>query len=494
MIRSYFLLFVLLLDFVPAFGDSLDLGSRRELFVDDFLIETLDGAELKLHSPQPANIALSLDRPWEGLFCGYFTVFQDGDRYRMYYRGLPDVDRADAEVTCMAESSDGIHWERPNLGLYEINGTRENNVILRGEGTHNFAPFLDTHPDVPKEQKYKALGSVDGGLAAFDSADGIHWKKWHEKPVLTHDRHGEFDSQNVPFWSETEGCYVCYFRKFVDGVRSIRRATSDDFIQWSDAQPLSYRVPFAHANEYTIRLPNGDIVNTTTPAEHLYTNQTHPYFHAPHIYIAFPMRFMPERRVLNENQAGATGVHAKYGSDAADGVFMSIRGNSSCYTRFMEGFFRPGPDPGNWVSRTNMAAQGVVPTGETEMSIYYSQHYAQPSHHLLRCTLRTDGFVSVNGPYSGGLMTTKPFRFKGNRLVMNYSASAAGMMQVELQNQEGQPIAGYAMDDCVPLFGDTIEGTVAWKGGPDVSHLSGQTVRMKVYLKDADLYSLRFVP
>jgi hypothetical protein len=141
-----------------------------------------------------------------------------------------------------------------------------------------------------------------------------------------------------------------------------------------------------------------------------------------------------------------------------------------------------------------MAAQGVVPTGETEMSIYYSQHYAQPSHHLLRCTLRTDGFVSVNGPYSGGLMTTKPFRFNGNRLVMNYSASAAGMMQVELQNEEGQPIAGYAMDDCVPLFGDTIEGTVAWKGGPDVSHLSGQTVRMKVYLKDADLYSLRFVP
>jgi hypothetical protein len=108
--------------------------------------------------------------------------------------------------------------------------------------------------------------------------------------------------------------------------------------------------------------------------------------------------------------------------------------------------------------------------------------------------LRTDGFVSVNGPYSGGLMTTKPFRFNGNRLVMNYSASAAGMMQVELQNEEGQPIAGYAMDDCVPLFGDTIEGTVAWKGGPDVSHLSGQTVRMKVYLKDADLYSLRFVP
>ncbi|MFH1738044.1 MAG: hypothetical protein ABIH23_03480 [bacterium] len=471
----------------------VDIGSRLELFVDDFLIDKLDDAQLELHSPQRAEIALQLDRPWEGLFCGYFTVIKDGDLYRMYYRGLPDIDKE--EVTCMAESSDGIAWTRPDLGLFEISGTRENNVILHGDGTHNFSPFIDACPGVSPDRRYKALGSMKGGLAAFSSPDGIHWTKMREGPVLTHDKHGEFDSQNVAFWSESEKCYVSYFRKFVDGVRSISRATSEDFIEWSDGQLMQFRIPFAEGNEYVVREPNGERTQTTTPAEHLYTNQTHPYFRAPHIYLSFPMRFLPQRRTLSDAQAQATQVHANYGADAADGVFMSTRGstNPSWYTRFMEGFFRPGPDPGNWVSRTNMAALGVVPTGPGEISMYYSQHYAQPSHHIRRCVLRTDGFVSVNAPYSGGELINKPFKFQGNRLILNYSTSAAGGLRVELQDEKGTPIPGFSHDECPLIFGDMIDGTIAWKDGPDVSKLAGQVIRMRLVMKDADVYSFRFV-
>ena len=66
---------------------SIGIGSRLELFVDDHLIERFSGAELRLHRPEPQNVVLRFDAPWEGNTCGYVTVFQDGDIYRMYYRG-----------------------------------------------------------------------------------------------------------------------------------------------------------------------------------------------------------------------------------------------------------------------------------------------------------------------------------------------------------------------------------------------------------------------
>lgn len=447
-----------------------DLGTRRELFVDDYLIDRLDGAALKLHAPVKREVALQLDRPWEGAFCGYFTVIKDGDLYRLYYRGMPGTEDHQA-VTCYAESRDGKTFTRPDLGQYEIYGSLQNNVLLaEHRATHNFCPFLDTRPGVPESERFKALGgSGKAGLAAFASADGIHWKQLQDKSVITK---GAFDSQNVSFFSETEGCYVSYFRIFEGGVRSVARATSDDFLHWSEPVAMTY----------------GD-----TPREHLYTSQTHPYFRAPHIYIAFPMRFKPGQRVIPEADADRLEVVPDYRNDSSEGVFMTTRGDNRYNRTFMEAFLRPGLDPGNWVSRVNMAALGVVPTGPGEMSIYYSQHYAQPSHHLIRCTLRTDGFVSVNGPYSGGRLVTKPFSFSGERLVMNYSTSAAGGLRVELQDADGNPLDGYKLDDCPRIVGDQIDGPITWKEA-DVAALKGRPVRLCVELHDADLYSFQFAP
>jgi hypothetical protein len=87
------------------------------LFVDHFLIEKLQGVSLQLQQPQPAGIALKFDQPWEGQVSGYVTVIHDGDLYRMYYRGRPltgygDTDPRAQEVTCYAESRDGITFSR----------------------------------------------------------------------------------------------------------------------------------------------------------------------------------------------------------------------------------------------------------------------------------------------------------------------------------------------------------------------------------------------
>ena len=253
----------------------LDIGSRRELFVDSHLIDRLENARLMLHEPRREEIALKFNKPWEGIFSAYITVIKDAELYRMYYRGRPATveEGMPAEVTCYAESKNGISWIKPSLKLFELAGSGDNNVILvEAPFCHNFSPFLDTRPGVARAERYKALaGTGSSGLHAFVSGDGIRWKKQGDKPVITE---GAFDTQNVAFWSSSEKCYVCCFRtwKQVDGknYRWISRTTSPNFTTWSKPVEMNY----------------GD-----TPPEELYTNGTHPYFRAPHIYIALAKRF-----------------------------------------------------------------------------------------------------------------------------------------------------------------------------------------------------------
>jgi len=125
----------------------VSIQNRRELFVDHFLIEKLTNAEVQMHKPRNEGKVLFFDHPWEGNFSGYCTVIKDGDVFRAYYRGIREAgnDASDNEVTCYAESEDGINWVKPELGIYEIDGTRKNNVILAhaAPATHNFSPFVD---------------------------------------------------------------------------------------------------------------------------------------------------------------------------------------------------------------------------------------------------------------------------------------------------------------------------------------------------------------
>ncbi|WP_209329695.1 hypothetical protein [Lunatimonas salinarum] len=455
----------------------LTIGSDRELFVDRTLIESLDGAQVILHEPVDRGEVLAFDRPWEGAFSAYVTILKDGPMYRAYYRGVPMAgkDGNEAEVTCYAESKDGIHWEKPDLGIHEIAGSKANNVILANAApiTHNFSPFIDTNPDVPKQQRYKALGGTSSsGLVAFVSEDGIHWQRLQEGPVFTK---GVFDSQNVAFWSESERQYVCYFRSWTgggySGYRSVSRTTSPDFIHWSDPEAMSFG---------------------NTPYEHLYTQQTSPYFRAPHIYLAIGARFMPNRQVISDEEAKLLGVDPKYYKDCSDVILMSSRGGNAYERQFMESFIRPGIGLQNWVSRSNYPALNVVQTGPEEMSVYVNQDYAQPTAHLRRYSMRLDGFASVSAGYNGGEMLTKPFIFDGNVLQLNYSTSAAGEILVEILDENGNKIPGFSKEECRPVIGNEISRTVYWNNSNDVSELSGKPVRMRVYLKDADLFSFKF--
>lgn len=435
--------------------EPIKLGSRRELFIDRFLIAEMTGVELRLHEPK---LAPATSEPADNL--EYGTVIKDGDVFRLYTRDGRGAkfDGDSSEVTRYCESRDGLHWTRPKLGLHAVEGSAENNVILHEKSVcHNFSPFLDTRPGVPAEERFKALAGTilrnpGGGLIAFVSGDGVHWRKMSEKPVLTR---GAFDSQNVSFWSESEGKYVAYLRTFtagvstatewrLDGLRSVSRSTSEDFLHWSEPKPL----------------------NPNFPGEHIYTTLTHPYYRAPHIYIALPTRFHPER------------------GNSTDIMFMTARGDVPYDRTFREAFIRPGLDPARWGNRSNYAALNVVPTGPDEMSIYTTP--------FRRFTLRTDGFASVHGGADSGELLTKTFTFDGVELALNFSTSAGGSVKVEVQDPDGKPIRGFALADQLPLVGDSTDRAVVWKNNPSLGSLAGQSVRLRFVLQEADVFALQF--
>ncbi len=458
---------------IHATDEAEVIGSRLELFVDRFLLADMKGTSLKLHEPVKAP------RPKSPLPVNHMmTVIKDGDLIRAWYRSSdpsfkgPFHSGHPGETVNYAESSDGHEWTFPNLGLQEVNGTKENNVILAKMPPFltNFMPFLDTRPGISPDERYKALAGYPGpgdkrgttepgrGLFAFVSADGIHWvKKAEAIPYSPKWRHA-FDSPNVSFWSEAEQKYVCYFRTWTDPerLRSISRATSTDFVTWTESIEMK---------------PN-------LPDEHLYTSMTHPYFRAPHLYIALPTRYVPGVGEAKDSETT---------SNTTDVLFMTTRAGAESFDRtFKEAFIRPGLDPAQWINRANYVACNVLPTGPQEMSIYHRSGD--------RYVLRTDGFASLHAGAEEGECLTKPLIFSGKQLILNHSGSAVGKILVEISDAHGGPVPGFTKKDCLPVTGDRIETTVQWKGSPDLAALAGKPVRLRFSMKEADLFSLQFRP
>ncbi len=444
-------------------GSPLKIGNRRTLFVDRFAIDALKGAaSLFLHKPERKEVVIVHDKPWEGSTCGYHTVFKDNDLYRMYYRGS-EYKKGEAghpEFTCYAESTDGIDWKRPELGIVEFKGNAKNNIILKGLGAHNFTPFQDANPDCPPQSQYKALGRGTGPtvstLYAFHSPDGIHWNLMQKEPVITK---GAMDSQNLAFWDPVRKQYRCYLRDFRNGKRDIRTCTSSDFLNWTEPAWLSY--PGA-------------------PDEHLYTNQIRPYARAPHLFIGFPTRYLPKRGSLVEP------------------IFMTSR-DGRTFHRWEEAVIRPGRNRERWHNRSNYAWWSLVetdsdlPGGGTELSLYTNERYYQGKGvKIRRYTYRPDGFVSIHASFAGGEAVTKPLVFKGGALHLNFSTSAAGSIRVELQTADGRAAAPFSLSKCPAIYGDAIDQKVTWGKNSDVGKLAGTPIRVRFVLKDADIFAMQF--
>jgi len=452
-------------------------GTQRELFVDDFLIEKMTGdVRQKLQLPEPREVVLTTNAPWEGNTCAYYTIFRDGELFRMYYRGshwdTAAKKAAHREVTCYAESRDGVNWVKPKLGLFEFNGSKENNIVIDGLGTHCFVAFKDENPKARLEARYRGvsrgwpLGKT--GLYIYESPDGIRWKMTQREPVITE---GAFDSQNLAFWDARIGKYREYHRIFVNGIRAIMTATSDDFVQWSKAELLNYQ--------------------DGIPSQHLYTNAVLPYARGPHLYLGFPTRYLP-----NDGQR-------------VEPTLMVSRDGLN-FHRWLDPIVPESAPKDRGGNRSNYMAWGLVelPGRPNHLSVYATEaYYTGPDSRLRRFEYRKDGFVSIRGGKDGGLLITKPIQLGrlADRLTLNYRAAKGGSVRVGLYQPGGEVVPRFSISECSTLTGNQLSQTVMWnslrgdvvgKTNADLRQLkrAHPVVQLRIEMKNADLFSIQFQP
>lgn len=500
-----------------AANAEIDIGSDLQVFWDDYIVDTNRTTATRLvHHPVFDQVVMVHDKPWEGDYCAFHNILVDKDGqgilYRMYYDGfsLGAAPKDKVKIPyhrlyiCYAESRDGIFWYKPNLGLWEFNGSKANNILLDGTKPRvnwdNFMVFKDENPNCPPAERYKAVGRTEGSfgadgqgrsgatLAGFFSPDGIHFD---EGRVLT--RAGSFDSLNVAFWDKTRGVYHLYSRgghnnpkdKFGDvGIRDVRHATSVDFHSWSTPT----RIGFGEGKE-------------DYP---LYTNVVQPYFRNPSLLIGFPSRYVsrkewtpnydhlprPEYRRFRMNTKREKNGTARWGLVVTDCVFMMSRDGQNFF-REDEAFMRPGPEyPKNWVYGSCYPARGLLPvkgklSDDDELAFYvFDNRWSGEAERLLLYRIRQDGFISRHATYAEQRVVTKPLVFNGREMLVNFSTSARGHMYVTIRDKSGRALKS------VELFGDKVDRPVDFSG--DLSSFSGIPVVVEFALSDADLYSFKF--
>ena len=238
---------------------------KRTVLWDMSFADSVKSVCVKMHKPIRKNSVLECNEVWEGEHCGYGQVIYDGEKFRLYYRGAGandgpwKLENGSHSVLCVAYSKDGKHFEKPDLGIYEYKGSKRNNIVyMLGEKAYfdNFAIFIDTNPNCPKDAKYKAVSSYrvqkEPGiycLKVFKSADGLRF----EEAGRILDGKGAFDSMNIAFWDERINKYCLYMRDYHSldpehkieyeretHVRDIRVTYSDDFVNWTKPEFLDY--------------------------------------------------------------------------------------------------------------------------------------------------------------------------------------------------------------------------------------------------------------
>lgn len=489
----------------------INIGTRRECFFDDFLIDTeKTTAKHLLHHPVIREVVLYHDAPWEGDGCDFHNFFYDEEigKYRLYYLAWhtnvvePKIPEELKYIKiCYAESDDGLSWVKPSLGICEFNGSFDNNIILDKkvcEAFDNFFVFKDKNPACPKEEKYKGIALYKKALWAFFSSDGLHFA-----PGRMITDKGAFDSLNSMYYDEEEGIYRGFMRGFhlagdLEGndpmdekplllpdternerVRDVRYIESKDFITWSRPKLLNF----------------GDKEDIP-----LYTNCVSHYPRAPHIQVGFPTRYIERREwtpafdVLcgKEMRLERMKTAERFGLAITDCVFMCSRDGRN-FTRYDEAFMRPGPEyEMNWVYGSCYPTIGFLftenqtnPGMSKELAMYcFENHWSGRAAEWRRYTLRQDGFVSMHADAKEEIVVTKPFTFEGSKLFANMETSARGYIYFEIKASDGTEIKSCEM------FGDDIDKPIGFY--EDLSAFSGKEVVMTIRMFDADIYAIKF--
>lgn len=454
-----------------------NVGSEKQLLIDEQLFDQFSGIQFVVHPPQKTQEqTLVRDRPWESATLNWFNVMRDGGKYRMWYEcyDIEGWPTGDDTSFCYAESTDGIHWTKPELGLYEYQGTRQTNILFRLIGqngyrsrVHGVGVFKD--PTAAPEQRYKAVsqgvfdgvGSPPQRIAGMVSPDGLKWTRLPD-PICN----VFADSQDSAFWDQSRGVYMLYGRVAGNG-RAIGVSQSKDFANFP---------PLMLASQTDARqMPQSDLYN---PAALQY-----PF--AAHAYFMFPSLFAHQPDTLDIRLAvSRDGVHWSFPQIDTPFIALGAAGEFDSGSLYMgQGILQVGNELWQYYGGSHLKH------GQGEL-----ENVRKPdgSRTFSRVISRLDGFVSADATAKGGTFTTIPLTYSGNLLKINAVVRDGGSLRVGLLDEAGNPIAGRSVDDCLPITGDQMDTVVRWKEGADIMAQSGRPTRLKMELRDASLYAFQF--
>ena len=469
----------------------IDVGSRKQLFIDDRFIETSHGVELTMNPPRrDGQVLLTTDQSEErGRHIGvYSSVLKEDGRVKIWYdlrRYTPGAAYEYELLVGYAESPDGLRFTKPRLGLHEIDNSLENNVVMPN-GVGGCSIWID--PRAPPEHRYKNQAKVypSHKFRMHSSPDGLQWKLFSKIDLPR----GGFDTQTIVCWDPNVSRYVMYTRYWVQPdpepawFRTVRRLESDDLVHW-DTQSIVMEAD--EVDRATHETP------TEQPPVDYYGADVFRYTEAEDVYIMLSQAFW------HWQQRDAKGL----GPSKFD-VRLAVSRDGKTFQRAggRKPFMATGPE-GSFDSRFVWAMPHPIRMDDS-LWIYYvgtnRDHDRQidpaaKGQHLTgisRAVLRLDGYISADADYEGGQITTPPIRFSGKRLELNVETSGGGMVSVEILDQNSRPISGYMRSAAIAVQGNSVRMPVRWQDTEDVSSLAGHPVRLRFHMQDCKLYAFQF--
>lgn len=455
-----------------------DLSGPWQLFVDDYLVESASNVSRVYHAFEKfeGNPVLKADKPWEGKnIYVYGTVLpnESAEGYRIWYHALPERKDDDPYRLVYATSQDGLSWEKPSLGLVEIDGSKENNVFVRRNPRDHILSVIHTPWESSRERQYALINySIDGYYVAW-SPDGIRWKDVPNNPVLTKGGDvGNFcwDSRTKKYYGYVKlGSVVNDLKR-----RSVAFTESDDLLQWREP-------------ELIIEPDDVDDRWATPPARTQFYG-----------FCAFPYETM---------YLGFLWLYRSYPTPAdpegyMDGVIyveLASSRDGKKWDRLQAGKdgLRPAVLPlgseGSWDSGMIFTTNHPLVDGN-EIKLYYGgcigTHYSASKDWVSSiglATMRKDGFASLDATGSIGMITTKAFVGCSGKLHVNFKGNdPAGWLRIELLDEKGAVLPGYGIADCIALVGDCPNSAVRWK---TKNALPESPIRFRFHISDGSLYS-----
>lgn len=469
--RSLFLAVLLLAASSALAVEPLgDLTGPWQLFVDDHAVEQRSDLARVYHPFQKyaGNPVIVGDRPWEGpIIYVYGTVLPNEAHtgYRIWYHALPP----DGGYRLLyATSSDGVTWTKPNLNIVSFNGSTNNNIFIQRNNREHIPSIIHTPWETDPQRHYKLMnynGPLGGFLGAF-SADGVHYTDEPGNPLIT----GTGDVGNFA-WDFHTSRYLGYVKlnAYVAGLRRrcVAFTATGNWTSWPAAQII------LKPDEVDDRWASG-------------TNKTDFYGLCAFPYESMYIGFLWVLRVTG------------YVSTCQDGpIFVElVTSRDGIHWDRQEGDRPPilPNGPAAWdAGMVFTTQQPLVENGQ--IKLYYGG--ISGSHcgsnwigGVGLATMRKDGFASLDAGSTAGSLVTRKLLSATGSLRVNYSAGGGGSVRVEVQDDGGNVVPGYALADCTPLQGDSTEATVTWGAWSSLPETGGP-LRLRFVLQNASIYSFR---